>query len=150
MRVGVGADHAGFRYKERVKDWLRQRGHEVVDFGTDSEKAVDYPLYVRPVARAVASGEIERGLVFGGSGNGEAIVANRVPGVRCAYCWNEVSARLGREHNDANMIALGERLVDLETTLRIVDIFVNTPFQGGRHRQRIRLIDEVDQREDPA
>jgi ribose 5-phosphate isomerase B len=141
MKVGIGSDHAGFRYKEYLKHWLQEAGHEVRDFGTDSEEDVDYPLYIRPVALAVAAGEVERGIVLGGSGNGEAIVANRVPDVRCAYCWNEESARLGRQHNDANMVSIGQRLVPVEVAVSIVETFLNTPFAGGRHERRIRLID---------
>src|SRR5213080_5045523 len=109
MKIAIGSDHAGFRYKEKIKQHLGELGHEVTDFGADSEAPVDYPLFVRPVALAVAGGEVERGVVLGGSGNGEAMAANRVKGVRCALCWNTESARLGRVHNDANVISLGQR-----------------------------------------
>ena len=143
MKIGIGSDHAGYRYKEEIRKFLAEAGHEVRDFGTDSEESVDYPTYIRPVAEAVASGEIERGIVLGGSGNGEAMVANRVRGVRCALCWNEESARLGRQHNDANMISLGQRMMTLETALEIVRIWLETPFEGGRHVKRIRMIDEA-------
>src|SRR5215471_14135654 len=119
MKIAIGSDHAGFRYKQLIKRQLLELGHEVVDFGTDSEAPVDYPLFIRPAALAVASREAERGVVLGGSGNGEAIAANRVKGVRCALCWNTESARLGRQHNDANMISLGQRMVSLETALDI-------------------------------
>jgi ribose 5-phosphate isomerase B len=102
---------------------------------------VDYPLFIRPVAEAVARGEFERGVVLGGSGNGEAITANRVKGIRCALCWNVESARLGREHNNANMISLGQRMIPLETALEIVRVWLDTPFEGGRHQHRIDLID---------
>ena len=95
MKIAIGSDHAGFKYKEMIKQHLQEQGHEVIDFGTDSEEMVDYPLFIRPTAEAVANGEAERGIVLGGSGNGEAIVANRVKGVRCALCWNEESASLG-------------------------------------------------------
>src|SRR5687767_6996239 len=143
MKIGIGSDHAGYRYKEEIKRFLAERGHEVRDFGTDSEESVDYPVFIRPVAEAVASGEVERGIVLGGSGNGEAIAANRVRGVRCALCWNADSARLGRQHNDANMISLGQRMMPLETALEIVRIWLETPFEGGRHVRRIRLLDEA-------
>ena len=113
------------------------------DYGTDSAEAVDYPLFIRPVAEAVARGEYERGIVLGGSGNGEAIVANRVKGVRCALCWNIESAQLGRQHNNANVISLGERMMSQETALAIVDAWLATPFEGGRHQRRIDLIDAV-------
>jgi ribose 5-phosphate isomerase B len=142
MKIALGSDHAGFQYKEAIKDLLRQRGHEVQDLGTyAAQPPVDYPLFIRPVAEAVAAGTAERGIVLGGSGNGEAIVANRVPGVRCALCWNAESARLGRQHNDANVISLGERMMTLDTALEIVGIWLDTPFEGGRHIARLALID---------
>jgi ribose 5-phosphate isomerase B len=141
MRIAIGSDHAGYRYKERIKQYLEGAGHEVVDFGTDSEEPVDYPLFIRPVAEAVARGEVERGVVLGGSGNGEAIAANRVRGVRCGLCWNEESARLCRRHNDANVLSLGERMMPPEMALKIVQIWLETSFDGGRHARRIALID---------
>jgi ribose 5-phosphate isomerase B len=141
MKIGIGSDHAGYRYKEEIKRFLAREGHEVRDFGTDSEESVDYPVYIRPVAEAVAGGELERGIVLGGSGNGEAMAANRVRGVRCALCWNAESARLGRQHNDANVISLGQRMMTLETALDIVRIWLETPFEGGRHVRRIQLLD---------
>lgn len=142
MKIGIGSDHAGFQYKEKIKEYLQKLGHQARDFGTFSETPVDYPLFIRPVAEAVARGEVERGIVLGGSGNGEAIVANRVKGVRCAVCWNLESARLGRQHNDANVISLGERMVDLVTALQIVKTWLDTPFEGGRHQRRIEEIDK--------
>ncbi|MDB6109702.1 MAG: rpiB [Pedosphaera sp.] len=142
MKIAIGSDHAGFQYKERIKDFLQKLGHEVRDFGTSSEAPVDYPLFIRPVAEAVARGEFERGIVLGGSGNGEAIVANRVKGVRCALCWNVESARLGRQHNNANVISLGQRMMPIETALEIVKTWLDTPFEGGRHQHRIELIDQ--------
>lgn len=142
MKIGIGSDHAGFQYKERIKDALRALGHQVTDFGTHSEEPVDYPTFIRPVAEAVARGDLERGIVLGGSGNGEAIAANRVKGVRCALCWNCESARLGRLHNDANLISLGARMVPFETALEIVKIWLETAFEGGRHAHRIAMLDE--------
>lgn len=141
MKIGIGSDHAGYRYKEEIKRFLSDLGHEVRDFGTDSEESVDYPIFIRPVAEAVAGGELDRGIVLGGSGNGEAMAANRVQGIRCALCWNSDSARLGRQHNDANMISLGQRMMTLETALDIVRIWLETPFEGGRHVRRIELLD---------
>jgi ribose 5-phosphate isomerase B len=141
MRIAIGSDHAGFHYKEMLRERLAARGHDVTDFGTRSTEPVDYPLYIRPVAEAVARGEFDRGIVLGGSGNGEAIVANRVRGVRCTLCWNAESARLAREHNDANVLSLGERMVGEGEALEIVDIWLSTPFEGGRHSRRIALID---------
>ena len=141
MKIAIGSDHAGFEYKEKIKALLQRLGHEVRDFGTNSIESVDYPLFIRPVAEAVARGEFERGIVLGGSGNGEAIVANRVKGIRCALCWNVESAKLGREHNNANMISIGQRMMPIETALEIVKTWLNTPFAGGRHQKRI---DEID------
>jgi ribose 5-phosphate isomerase B len=141
MKIAIGSDHAGFQYKTQIIDMLRTGGHDVQDFGTHSTDPVDYPLYIRPVAEAVAKGQAERGIVLGGSGNGEAIVANRVRGVRCALCWSVESARLGRAHNDANLISLGQRMIPLELALEIVRIWLATPFDGGRHARRIAMID---------
>src|SRR5947208_15091959 len=141
MKIAIGSDHAGFQYKEQIRRFLVELGHSITDFGTHSEEPVDYPLFIRPVAEAVARGEFERGVVLGGSGNGEAIVANRVKGVRCALCWNVESTRLGRQHNNANVISMGERMVTLETALEIVKTWLDTPFEGGRHQRRIDLID---------
>src|SRR6516225_5431606 len=115
MKIAIGSDHAGFQLKEKIREFLEQAGHSVTDFGTHSADPVDYPLFIRPVAQAVARGEFERGIVLGGSGNGEAIVANRVSGIRCALCWNVDSARLGRQHNNANVISLGQRMITWET-----------------------------------
>jgi len=143
MIVGIGSDHAGYQYKEAIKSFLAEEGHTVKDFGAHSETPVDYPQFIRPVAEAVAAGTCERGIVLGGSGNGEAIVANRVKGVRCALCWNPESARLARKHNDANVIAIGQRMVSLETALTIVRVWLETPFEGGRHARRVRAIDAV-------
>jgi ribose 5-phosphate isomerase B len=142
MKIAIGSDHAGFRYKEMLKAHLLKQGHDVDDFGTHSTEPVDYPLFIRPVAEAVSRGQYERGIVLGGSGNGEAIAANRVPGVRCALCWNVDSARLSRAHNDANMLSLGERLVSEQDALAILETWITTPFEGGRHQRRIELIDE--------
>lgn len=141
MKIALGSDHAGYRYKEMLKAHLRQQGHDIHDYGTHSTEPVDYPLFIRPVAEAVAHGEWERGIVLGGSGNGEAIVANRVPRVRCSLCWNIESARLARAHNDANVLALGERLITKEEALAILDTWMTTEFEGGRHARRIALID---------
>src|SRR5688500_20229895 len=121
MKIAIGSDHAGYRYKEMLKARLLQQGHEVRDFGAHSPEPVDYPMFIRPVAEAVARGEFERGIVLGGSGNGEAIVANRVRGVRCTLCWNVETARLAREHNDANVLSLGERMVAERDARAIVD-----------------------------
>ena len=141
MKIAIGSDHAGFRYKQEIIAHLQSAGHEVTDFGTDSDAAVSYVTFIRPVAEAVAAGKYERGIVLGGSGNGEAMTANRVRGIRCGLCWNLESARLTRLHNDANVLSLGERMMDLPTALAITDIFVTTEFAGGRHLERIRQLD---------
>ena len=143
MRIAIGSDHAGFRYKEMFKAHLTELGHDVKDFGTDSEQPVDYPLFCHPVAAAVASGDTERGIVLGGSGNGEAMVANRVRGVRAALCWNLESAELGRRHNNANVLSIGERMVSAELAIQILEMWLDTPFDGGRHQRRIDEIDAV-------
>jgi ribose 5-phosphate isomerase B len=143
MKIAIGSDHAGFKYKEKIKLFLGDLGHEITDFGTDSEEPVDYPLFIRPVAEAVARGEVERGVVLGGSGNGEAMAANRVKKVRCALCWNVASARLARQHNDANVLSLGQRMMSEEEALEIVRVWLDTPFDGGRHLRRIQMLDEV-------
>jgi ribose 5-phosphate isomerase B len=137
MKISLGTDHAGFHYKEMVKALLVELGHEVKDFGTFSDEPVDYPLFIRPAAEAVVKGECDRGIVFGGSGNGEAIAANKVRGVRCALCWNEETARLSRQHNDANVLSMGERVIPEETALAIVRVWLTTDFEGGRHSRRI-------------
>lgn len=142
MRLGIASDHAGFRYKSMVADHLRRRGHEVRDFGSDSEEPIDYPDIIRPLALAVAQGERERGIIFGGSGQGEAMAANRLRGVRCAVSWSEESARLSRAHNDANILSLGQRLLSEEQVLAIVDVWLSTPFEAGRHVARIAKLDE--------
>ncbi len=144
MKIAIGSDHAGFQYKEIIKALLASMGHSVRDFGPGTDAApVDYPVFIRPVAQSVARGEADRGIVLGGSGNGEAIAANRIRGIRCALCWNVESARLGRQHNDANMISLGQRMMTVDTALEIVRTWLETPFEGGRHQRRIELIDDV-------
>src|ERR1051325_3057272 len=141
MKIGIGSDHAGFGYKESIKAYLVEQGHQAVDFGTHSEAPVDYPLFIRPVALAVARHEVERGIVLGGSGNGEAMCANRIKGVRCALCWNTETARLARQHNDANVLSIGQRMISEETALAIVQAWLDTSFEGGRHLRRIQLLD---------
>jgi ribose 5-phosphate isomerase B len=143
MRIAIGSDHAGFHYKARIIDILVRWGYEVQDFGTYSDEPVDYPKFIRPVALAVVAGDFERGIVLGGSGNGEAIVANRVVGIRCTLCWNVESARYARLHNDANMLSIGERLVPASELEPILKVWLETPFEGGRHQRRIEQIDEV-------
>lgn len=143
MKIAIGSDHAGFKYKEQIKAMLTNMGHTVQDFGPESDSPVDYPLFIRPVAEAVAKGEAERGIVLGGSGNGEAMTANRVKGIRCSLCWDLESARFGRLHNNANVLSLGQRMMSLDQALEIVRVWLDTPFEGGRHQRRIELIDEL-------
>lgn len=143
MHLAIGSDHAGFEYKQQIVALLSELGHRVDDFGTHSTEPVDYPRFILPVAVAVASGHCQRGIVLGGSGNGEAMVANRVRGVRCALCWSEQTARWAREHNDANVLAIGQRTIALELALSMVRIWLDTPFEGGRHLRRIQQMDEI-------
>jgi ribose 5-phosphate isomerase B len=143
MRIALASDHAGFEYKQMLVGFLRERGHDAVDLGTDSNESVDYPDFIAKAARAVAGGDCERGIVLGGSGNGEAMAANRFRGVRCALCWSEESARLARAHNDANMISIGQRLVPEAEVRRIVEVWLSTPFDGGRHLRRIQKLDQL-------
>lgn len=140
-KIALGSDHAGYALKEKIKSYLRDQGHEAVDFGTFSAESVDYPDFISPAARCVARGDCELGIVFGGSGNGEAMVANKLQGIRCALCWNEESARLAKEHNNANVIALGARLISEQEALKIVDTWLSGTFQGGRHQRRIEKMD---------
>jgi len=144
LKIAIASDHAGYRYKGIIKEHLISKGYEVKDFGTDSEESVDYPNYIRPAAEAVSLGECDQGIILGGSGNGEAIVANKVKGIRCAVCWNLDSARLAREHNDANIISLGQRMMTPETAIAIVDIWLSAKFEGGRHEKRIKQIEPAD------
>lgn len=141
MNIAIGSDHAGFAYKVEIKTLLASLGHEVRDFGTSSDAPVDYPTFIRPAAEAVARGECDRGIVLGGSGNGEAIVANKVRGIRCALCWSLETARWSRAHNDTNVLALGQRTIPVELALEIVCTWLTTAFDGGRHAARIREIE---------
>ncbi len=136
-KIAIASDHAGFRYKEILKAFLAEKGYEVKDFGTNSEEPVDYPLFIRPAAEAVARGECDCGIVLGGSGNGEAIVSNKVKGIRCAVCWSVDSAVYGKQHNNANVIAIGERLVTEEMAKTVVESWLSASFAGGRHQRRI-------------
>lgn len=142
MKIALGCDHAGFVYKEAIKRMLIDAGHDVTDFGTDSAENCDYPLFVRPAAEAVANGQAQRAIVLGGSGNGEAIVANKVRGIRCALVWDEKTAELARRHNDANCISIGERTITRDEALHAVQVFLDTPFDGGRHERRVNMIED--------
>lgn len=145
MRVAVGSDHAGFRLKEFVKQYLRDRGHEVDDFGTDSEESVDYPDYARPVAESVAAGRHELGVLVCSNGVGMSITANKVAGVRAALCHDTFDARRAREHNDANVICLGGWCIGQGVAAEILDAYLGATFQGGRHARRVAKISALDE-----
>jgi ribose 5-phosphate isomerase B len=146
MRVAIGADHAGFALKEHLKPTLERLGHAVDDLGTHSEEPVDYPPICMAVGRAVAEGRADRGVVLGGSGQGEQIAANKVPGVRAALCNDLFTARLSREHNDANVLSMGGRIVAFALADEIVELWLTTPFAGGRHQRRIDQISAAERR----
>ena len=150
MRIAIGADHAGFALKQYVAAWLRGLGHEVDDRGTHSEAAVDYPAVCAEVAREVVSGRAERGIVIGGSGQGEQIAANKVLGVRAALCNDLYTARMSREHNDANVLAMGGRIVAPGLADEIIKLWLATAFAGGRHQRRIEQIAAIERGERPA
>jgi ribose 5-phosphate isomerase B len=145
MRVALATDHAGFPLKAPIADWLQAAGHQVVDFGVESTEPVDYPDVIAPAARSVASGECDLGVVLGGSGTGEQIVANKIRGIRCVEAADPVTARLGREHNDANMLAMGARIIGQEVALACVAAFMEASFQGGRHARRVGKIRQLEE-----
>jgi ribose 5-phosphate isomerase B len=147
MRIAMAADHAGFPLKEDLKDFLAAEGHDVVDFGTDSAEPVDYPSFCAAAARAVARGEADRGIVMGGSGQGEQIVANKIHGIRAALCHDLYVARLSRAHNDANVLGLGARVIAPELAREIVRVWLVTPFEGGRHERRVEQIATIEREE---
>lgn len=147
MKIAIGADHAGFPLKQKLVPWLQEHGHEIVDLGTDSEQAVDYPRYCAAVGRLVAKRQVEWGIVLGGSGQGEAMSANKIHGVRAALCNDVRLAALAREHNDANVLSMGARIVSIEEAFEITTTFLITPFEGGRHIPRLQKIAELEQEE---
>jgi ribose 5-phosphate isomerase B len=146
MRIAVASDHAGFEAKERLREFLSGLGHFVEDFGCRSGDSCDYPDFVVPAAEAVAAGRCERGFVLGGSGNGEAIAANKVPGIRAAVVTDEFTAEMARRHNDANVASFGTRVIDVERILRLSAVFLDTPFDGGRHLRRVEKIAAAERR----
>ena len=143
MKIAIASDHAGFIYKCEIIELLKSQGHEVQDFGTDSQESCDYPDFIVPAVKAVASGSCDKAIVLGGSGNGEAMAANKVKGARCSLCWDLRSARLARQHNDANVLSIGQRMVSLSAALEIVELWLSTKFDGGRHQARIDKLDEI-------
>jgi ribose 5-phosphate isomerase B len=144
-KIVIGSDHAGFDEKERARHELEALGVEVEDKGTFSNESVDYPDYAAAVGRAIASGEAERGVLVCGSGIGVAIAANKIPGVRAAVCWNDETARLAREHNDANVICIGSRQVEPSVAAQMIRTFLETDFAGGRHARRVEKIKELEE-----
>ncbi|HKN50168.1 MAG TPA: ribose 5-phosphate isomerase B [Actinomycetota bacterium] len=147
MKIAIASDHAGFALKSLLIEHLKDGGHEIVDLGTDSEASVDYPPFCAAAARAVVRGEADRGVVLGGSGQGEQIAANKVHGARAALCNDLFTARLGRQHNDANVIAMGGRIVAPQLAYEILSVFLDTPFEGGRHTRRLEQIAAIEQEE---
>ena len=146
MKIAVACDHGGLNLKNKIKDYLQSSGYEIIDFGTDSTKSCDYPDFALPAAEAVASGECERGIIVCTTGIGVSMVANKVPGVRCALCQDTFCAELTRRHNDANVLAMGEKAVDGSVAVEIVDIFLKTEFEGGRHQRRVDKITAVEKK----
>ncbi len=147
MRVSIGSDHAGYRLKSTVIEHLTGLGHEIIDVGTDSEKPVDYPRFCAASAREVIQGRADLGIVIGGSGQGESIAANKVHGIRAALCHDEFTARLSRQHNNANVLSLGARVLAPELALVILDTWLATPFEGGRHVARIEQVAAIEEEE---
>jgi ribose 5-phosphate isomerase B len=147
MRIAMGADHAGFPLKEDLKGFLEAEGHQVIDVGTDSDDPVDYPAFCAAAARAVVDGRADRGIVLGGSGQGEQIVANKIDGIRASLCHDLYSARLAREHNDANVLGLGARVIAAPYAREVVRLWLETPFAGGRHERRIEQIAQIERGE---
>ena len=144
--IALGADHAGWELKEALKAWLIENGYQIIDFGTHSTESVDYPDYALQVAESVASGKAERGLLVCGTGIGMVMTANKVPGIRAALCSDPFMARMSREHNDANILALGGRLMDTELGLEILRMWLSTEFAGGRHERRLGKIVQIERR----
>ncbi|MCK4325758.1 ribose 5-phosphate isomerase B [bacterium] len=144
MKIAFGCDHAGWEMKEDLKPFLEGLGHQVVDFGTDSQDSVDYPDYALPVAKAVAKRDLERGILICGTGIGSSMVANKVSGIRAALCHDTFTAEMSRSHNDANILCLGGRVIDKELARRIVEVWLNTHFSGGRHAQRLKKIEGIE------
>jgi len=144
MKIAIGSDHGGFFYKEKIKEYLKSQKYKVIDKGTYSPEPVDYPYFGREVAKSIAEKEAEFGIIICGTGIGISIAANKVKGIRAALCTNEFMARMARSHNDANILALGQRVIGLDHAFAIVDVFLNTPFEGGRHERRVKLISDIE------
>lgn len=141
--IAMGADHAGYAYKEQIKEYLLSKGYEVLDFGTDSAESVDYPDFVHPAAAAIEKGDAQAGVIICGSGNGVAITANKHQKIRAAVSWTREIARLGRQHNNANVVAIPARYTAVQQAIAIVKDFLNTEFEGGRHEKRVQKIADI-------
>jgi len=144
MRIAIGSDHAGFRLKEKIKEFVLSKGYEVLDFGTNSTHSTHYPIFAKEVAKAVQEKKADYGILICGSGIGMSIAANKFPGIRAALCLNEYMARMSRMHNDANVLCLGDRVLGDELALSIVEAWLSASFEGGRHEERIKLIEEIE------
>ena len=144
MKIALGSDHGGYRLKETIKKHLESKGIEYIDCGTNSEESVDYPEFGKKVGEAVANGDCDRGIVVCGTGIGISLAANKVKGIRCALCGDTFSAKMSREHNNANMLSIGQRVVGEGLALEIVDIWLETEFEGGRHQNRVQKISEIE------
>ena len=146
MKIGIGNDHSALELKAEIIDFLKEKGHEVVDYGTNSPESCDYPIYGEKVARAVAAGEVEKGILICGTGLGICLAANKVEGIRAVVCSEAFTAKMSRAHNDCNMLAFGARVVGAELAKMIVDTWLNTEFEGGRHQRRVDLIMDIERR----
>lgn len=144
MNLAIASDHAGYQYKTAIKEMLEKAGHVVADFGTNSDKDCDYPDYALPACKSVANGENKYAILVCGTGIGMSMVANKVKGIRCAVCHNEYCAKITREHNNANAISFGQRLVSLQTAEDMVNIFISTDFLGGKHGKRVDKISQIE------
>lgn len=146
MRIGIGNDHSALDLKAEIVEYLKEQGHEVVDYGTNTTESCDYPVYGEMVGKAVANGEVEKGILICGTGLGISLAANKVPGIRAAVCSEPYTARMSRAHNDCNILAFGARVVGAELAKMIVEVWLNTEFEGGRHQRRVDMIMDVEKR----
>ncbi len=146
MKIALGSDHAGLRLKKKILEYLMGRGYDTVDVGTNSEESTHYPIFASEVARLVQEGQADRGILVCGTGIGMCIAANKFPGVRAALCLNEYMARMSRLHNDANVICFGDRVMGEELAISVLEVWLNTPFEGGRHEVRVRLIGDIEKK----
>ncbi len=148
MKIGIGNDHSGLLMKQAITEYLQKMGHEVVNYGTDESARCDYPVYGEKVGRAVASGEVERGILICGTGLGISLAANKIRGVRAALCSEPCTARLSRQHNDANVLAFGARIIGIEMAKMIVETWLSTEFEGGRHKRRVDMITDIENKQE--